>query len=182
VLQQRNTGSGCSSSRSRRGRVLPRCRIDRCVRDRLRRHRGASRDVIKDDFGGKLPSGRPFRSDVRGYRSNVRPRPRLPRGWVFTVRRRGKKRVRADAGVRPRGRPCPGGRSPTSVRTHLPPLPPSPPLSLPPLCCPRGRENKIKKNKIKKFGSCCRLEKREIFFNYRFSVFNPQNPQTPQTP
>jgi hypothetical protein len=53
-------------------------------------------DVIKDDFGGKLPSGRPFRPDVR-------PSPRLPhgrgftRGRVFTVRRRGKNRVRADA-------------------------------------------------------------------------------------
>jgi hypothetical protein len=51
-------------------------------------------DVIKDDFGGKLPSGRP---DVHGRRPDVRPRPRLPRGRVFTVRRRGKNRVRADA-------------------------------------------------------------------------------------
>jgi hypothetical protein len=25
------------------------------------------RDVIKEDFGGKLPSGRPFRPDVRVY-------------------------------------------------------------------------------------------------------------------
>jgi hypothetical protein len=55
-------------------------------------------DVIKDDFGGKLPSGRP----------DVRARPRLPlrhgftRRWVFTIRGRGKNRVRADAGVRPR--------------------------------------------------------------------------------
>jgi hypothetical protein len=54
------------------------------------------RDVIKHDFGGKLPSGRPFRPDIRA-------RPRLPRGRgftcgrVFTVRRRGKNRVRADA-------------------------------------------------------------------------------------
>jgi hypothetical protein len=54
------------------------------------------RDVIKDNFGRKSPSGRPFRSDVRA-------RPRLPRGRgftrgrVFTVRRRGKNRVRADA-------------------------------------------------------------------------------------
>jgi hypothetical protein len=61
------------------------------------------RDVIKDEIGGKLPSGRPFRPDVRA-------RPRLPRGrgftrgWVFTVRGRGKNRVRADAQVRPRGR------------------------------------------------------------------------------
>jgi hypothetical protein len=67
------------------------------------------RDVIKDDFGGKLPSGCPFRPDVRGRRPNVRVRPRLPRrrgftcgrvftrGRVFTVCRRGKNRVRADA-------------------------------------------------------------------------------------
>jgi hypothetical protein len=48
------------------------------------------RDVIKDDFGGKLPSGRPFRPDVRA-------RPRLSRGRVFTVRGRGKNRVRANA-------------------------------------------------------------------------------------
>jgi hypothetical protein len=48
------------------------------------------RDVIKDEIGGKLPSGRPFRPDVRA-------RPRLPRGRgftrgrVFTVRGRKKK-------------------------------------------------------------------------------------------
>jgi hypothetical protein len=65
--------------------------------------RAPTRDVIKDDFGGKLPSGRPFRPDVRA-------RPRLPRGRgftrerVFTVRRRGKNRIRADARVRPCGR------------------------------------------------------------------------------
>jgi hypothetical protein len=29
------------------------------------------RDVIKDDFGGKLPSGRPFRPDVRVYPANT---------------------------------------------------------------------------------------------------------------
>jgi hypothetical protein len=57
------------------------------------------RDVIKDDFGGKLPTERPFRPDVR-------PSPRLPlgrgftRGRIFNVRRRGKNRVRADAHVR----------------------------------------------------------------------------------
>jgi hypothetical protein len=61
------------------------------------------RDVIKDDFGGKLPSGRPFHPDVR-------PRPRLPggrgftRGRVFTICRRRKNCVRADAGVHPCGR------------------------------------------------------------------------------
>jgi hypothetical protein len=60
------------------------------------------RDVIKDDFGGKLPSGRPFRPDVRA-------RTRLPRGrgftrgQVFTVRRCGKNHVRAGARVHPRG-------------------------------------------------------------------------------
>jgi hypothetical protein len=60
-------------------------------------------------MGGKLPSGRPFRPDVRA-------RPRLPRGRgftrgrvfttrgrVFSVCGRGKNRVRADARVRPRG-------------------------------------------------------------------------------
>jgi hypothetical protein len=68
-----------------------------------------AKDVIKDDFGGKLPSGRPFRPDVRGRRPDVRPRPHLScgrdftRGRVFTVRRRGKNRVRADAGACPRG-------------------------------------------------------------------------------
>jgi hypothetical protein len=62
----------------------------------------ATRDVIKDEIGGKLPSGRPFRPDVRA-------RPRLPRGCgftrgrVFTVRGRGKNRVRTDAAQRPRG-------------------------------------------------------------------------------
>jgi hypothetical protein len=78
------------------------------------------RNVIKDDFGGKLPSGRPFRLDIRS-------RPRLPHGRgftcgrVFTVRRRGKNRVRADASPSP----------PLSL------LPLPSPLSLPPFCCPR---------------------------------------------
>jgi hypothetical protein len=67
---------------------------------------GASRDVIKDDFGGKLPFGRPFRPDVRGRRPDVRGRPRLPRGRVFTIRGRGKNRVCADARVCPCGRTC----------------------------------------------------------------------------
>jgi hypothetical protein len=62
-----------------------------------------TRDVIKDEIGRKLQSGRPFRPDVRGRRPDVRVRPRLPRGrgftrgQVFTVRGRGKNRVRADA-------------------------------------------------------------------------------------
>jgi hypothetical protein len=54
-----------------------------------------ARDVIKDDFGGKLPSGRPFRPDVRGRRPDVRARPRLPRERGFT---------RADAS-------CPSART-----------------------------------------------------------------------
>jgi hypothetical protein len=51
-----------------------------------------------------------YRPDVRGRRPDVRARPRLPRGRgftrgrVFTVRRRGKNRVCADAAQRPRGR------------------------------------------------------------------------------
>jgi hypothetical protein len=55
-----------------------------------------TKDVIKDEIGGKLPSRRPFRPDVSA-------RPRLPRGRsftrgrVFTVRGRGKNRVRTDA-------------------------------------------------------------------------------------
>jgi hypothetical protein len=54
------------------------------------------RDVIKDDFGGKLPSGRLFRPDVRARLRLPRGRG-FTRGRVFTVRRRGKNRVRADA-------------------------------------------------------------------------------------
>jgi hypothetical protein len=85
----------------------------------------STRDVITVVFGWKCPSGRPFRPDV-------------PPASAFTCGR-GKNRVRADTTMRPRG------RSPASARMHLPPLPsplpPSPPpsLSLPPLCCPRGR-------------------------------------------
>jgi hypothetical protein len=68
-----------------------------------------ARDVIKDDFGGKLPSRRPFRPDVR-------PRPRLPRGRsftrgrVFTIHRCGKKRIRTDAHVRADAAQHPRGR------------------------------------------------------------------------
>jgi hypothetical protein len=79
--------------------------------------RGSTRDVIKDDIGGKLPSGRPFRLDVRA-------RPRLSRGRGFpadgflpsaevvktaSVRTLGC--VRADAAQRPRGHSC--GSAPT---------------------------------------------------------------------
>jgi hypothetical protein len=77
----------------------------------------------KGRFWGKInvrtsfSCGRPFRADVR-------PRLHLPRGRVFTVRRRGKNRVRADAAQRPRA--CWGA----STRT---------------------RKKKKKKKKIKKF-------------------------------
>jgi hypothetical protein len=67
----------------------------------------------------KLPSGRPFRPDVRGRRPDVHARPRLPRG-------RGKNRVRADAAQRPHGRSC------ASTRTRA---------------RPRGCKKKIKNKK-----------------------------------
>jgi hypothetical protein len=94
---------------------------------------GAARDVIKDEIGGKLPSRRPFRPDVRA-------RPRLSRERGFTRRR---------------------------------------------VFTVRGREKKIKKklflkNKIKFFGSCCRLGKREDFFNFQFSI--PKIPKLPKLP
>jgi hypothetical protein len=87
-----------------------------------------ARDVINDNFGGKLPSGRPFRPDVR-------PHPRLPRGRgfthgrVLTLRRRGKNRVYADAvrRLRPRGCSPASARTWASTRTHLPAPPPPPP-------------------------------------------------------
>jgi hypothetical protein len=41
-----------------------------------------------------------YRPDDREGRPEVRTRPRLPRGRVFTVRRRGKNRVRADAKIK----------------------------------------------------------------------------------
>jgi hypothetical protein len=90
----------------------------------------SGRDVIKDDFGGKLPSGR--------------PRPRLPRGRGFTrrrdftVRRRGKNRIRADA--------------------------------------------KKNKNKNNIFGSCCRLGKRELFFQFSIFGFRFSIPKIPKLP
>jgi hypothetical protein len=85
--------------------------------------------------------------------------------------------VRADM-VRPCGRKNASAQTPMSARTlgcvcpHMgvrADAPPSPPLSLPPLCCPRGRE-KIKiqiilkfffYKKLKIFGSFCQLRKRE---------------------
>jgi hypothetical protein len=74
--------------------------------------------------------GRPYEQGChkgRFWRKiTVSRRPRLPRGRVFTVRRRGKKRVRADGTMRPRG------RSPASVHTWADASPASP-LSLPPL-------------------------------------------------
>jgi hypothetical protein len=32
------------------------------------------------------------------------------------------------------------------------------------------------------FGSCCRLGKREFFFNFQFSVFGFQSPKSPNSP
>jgi hypothetical protein len=81
-----------------------------------------------------------------------------------------------------------------SARTHLPPLPspslPSPPPSpsLPtPLCCPHGREKNKKIfyyffNFNFNFGSCCRLGKRDFFFNFQFSIFGFQSPKSPNSP
>jgi hypothetical protein len=66
------------------------------------------RNVIKDDFGGKLPSGRPFHPDVRWN-------PRLSRGPVFTVRRRSKNCIRADAVRRQRGH----GRIRADVKKYI---------------------------------------------------------------
>jgi hypothetical protein len=68
----------------------------------------ASRDVIKNVFGRKCLSGRPFRPDVRGRRPDVRAHPRLPAdaavrpcGRVWT--RVARPRARADVVKRPRG-------------------------------------------------------------------------------
>jgi hypothetical protein len=148
-------------------------------------------DVIKNDFGGKLPSGRPFRPDVR-------PRPRLSRGCgftrgrVLTVRRHHKKRVRADATMRPRERRDASAWTPMSARTQSnvradaspsPPLPsPSLPPSLPPLCCPRRREKKIKKLKknILVVVAGLEREKKISIFNFRFLI--PKIPKIPKLP
>jgi hypothetical protein len=59
-------------------------------------NQGDTRDVIKDDFGGKLLSGRP-------HASAFTPRRGFIRGRVFTVCQRGKNRVRTDAPQLPRG-------------------------------------------------------------------------------
>jgi hypothetical protein len=98
------------------------------------------------------------------YRPDIRTRPHLPHGRVFTVRRRGKK-------------PRPRGLWGASARTHS---------------RPRGREKK--KNIFFYFlffilnfffGSSCRLGKREFFFNFQFSVFGfrfsiPKIPKLPE--
>jgi hypothetical protein len=92
--------------------------------------------------------------------------------------------------ARPRGR--------ISLPSPLRPSPPLPsPLSLPPLCCPRRPKAASARTRkkinyffiflfflffLKKFGSCCRLGKREKIYNLQFSVFNPQNPRTPRAP
>jgi hypothetical protein len=88
------------------------------------------------------------------------------------------------------------------VRANAPPSPslPSPylpsPLSLLPLCFPCGRgaasawtrkkkiklKKKLKKLKIK-FGSCCRLGKREKIYNFRFSIAKiPELPEFIELP
>jgi hypothetical protein len=132
---------------------------DRLASTPILRRPIVSRDVIKDDFGGKLPSGRPFRPDVRGRHPEVCTRPRLSRGRgftrghgftrgrVFTIRRCGKNRVRANALASTRTRVRPHGRDHASARTQA---------------RPRGRDNatgrwvrprrreKIKNKKIKK--------------------------------
>jgi hypothetical protein len=78
-----------------------------------------------------------YRLDVRKRHSDVRPRPSLPRGHgftrgrVFTVRRRGKNRVHADATMCPRERA--GVRADMGVRRDAPP---TFSLSLPPLPSP----------------------------------------------
>jgi hypothetical protein len=100
----------------------------------------------------------------------------------------------------------PRGHSPASARTHFDPLPlslpPSPPLpspSLPPLCYPRGRKKKKEKKKdffyfyfyFYKFffGSCCCLGKRGkiLTSNFQFSIFGfrfsiPKVPKIPELP
>jgi hypothetical protein len=98
------------------GRGSASTRMRKCVRASAGpRGRGpAPRDVIKDDFGGKLPSGRPFRPDVR-------PRPRSPRGRDFTRRR---VLPSADAVKTASARTQP------SVRANASPSPP-PPLPAP---------------------------------------------------
>jgi hypothetical protein len=95
--------------------------------------------------------------------------------------------VRADAAQRPRGqgRPCGRISLPSPLPPSLPPLPS--PLSLPPLCCPRGRENKIKKNKNKNIFfyklflvlvAGLEREKKISIFNFRFSI--PKIPKIPK--
>jgi hypothetical protein len=129
------------------------------------------RDVIKDDFRGKLPSGR--RPDVRARPCLPRGR-RFTRGRVFTVRGRGKNRVRADARVCPRGHERVRadtaqrlrGRWAASART-------------------RKKNNNnffLKKIKKKKFQNIW-LGKREFqfsIFNFRFSI--PKIPNFPKLP
>jgi hypothetical protein len=62
----------------------------------------------------------------KNYCPDVRPHPRLPRGWVFTVRGCGKNRVHANASLRSRG--CgasarvpasAGRRGPVSARMRI---------------------------------------------------------------
>jgi hypothetical protein len=108
---------------------------------------GVGRHVIKDDFGGKLPSGSPFRLDVADV---VRTSARVHVYPVDAVLPADGFLPSADAvkTASTRTRPCPRGR--ISLPFPFPPSPPLPspplpsPLSLPPLYCPHGRGNKIK--------------------------------------
>jgi hypothetical protein len=71
-----------------------------------------TRDVIKDDFGGKLLSGRP-RASAFTPRTRFYPADAVKTASARTqpsvradarVRLRGHERVRADSGLRPRGK------------------------------------------------------------------------------
>jgi hypothetical protein len=139
--------SAISASRSSLVRLQFRCCSFHCSRWRRCQSSSSSRaarDVIKNDFGGKLPSGHPFRPDVRVYpadgflpsadavktasarmlvcvcvdtSASARMQPRSARTLVC---------VRADIAQRPRGCSCasartrarPHGRSPASARTR----------------------------------------------------------------
>jgi hypothetical protein len=88
----------------------------------------------------------------------------------------------------------PRGRTPATAQTHLPPLPstslPSPSPSLP--CYPRIRTDAKKKFKklfyfififlINFLVVVAGLEREKKYFNFQFSVSNPQNPRAPRAP
>jgi hypothetical protein len=101
------------------------------------------------------------------YRPDVRPRPRLPRGRVFTVCRRGKKRVRTDA--------SPSLLPPLSL---LPLPPPSPSLPSAVRADAKKIKIKIKINFFYFFLVVVAGLEREI----QFSVFGFQSPKSPNSP